>query len=216
LVERVTSREFNERLVDRAASAGLTLETAAVERLDTYFRLLVRWNTTINLTALPVDEPTDETFDRLLIEPLAASRLVADSPFTWFDLGSGGGSPAIPLKILRSRLGLTMVEARERKAAFLREVVRVLGLEGVVVENARFETLAPQLTGTADLVTVRAVRADAAMFAAAARLLKDGGRVLWFGTGPGRVPGTDGFRIVEAVSLPGGHSSAVTVLQRVF
>ena len=176
----------------------------------------MRWNATINLTALPVDEPTDETFDRLLIEPLAASRLVADSPFTWFDLGSGAGSPAIPLKILRSRLGLTMVEARERKAAFLREVVRAVALEGVVVENARFEALAPQLTGTADLVTVRAVRGDAAMFASAARLLKDGGRVLWFGTGPGRVPGIDGFRVIETASLPGSHSSTVTVLQRVF
>jgi 16S rRNA (guanine527-N7)-methyltransferase len=212
----VTSREFEERLVDRAASARLTLERTAIEHLETYFRLLARWNATINLTALPVGEPTDETFDRLLIEPLAASRLVADSPLTWFDLGSGGGSPAIPLKILRTRLGLTMVEAKERKAAFLREVVRVLRLGDVVVENARFEALPPELTGTADLVTVRAVRADAVMFATAAKLLRDAGRVLWFGTGPGPTPGNDGFRVVEAATLLGRDSSTVTVLERVF
>ena len=46
----------------------------------------------------------------------------------WFDIGSGGGSPAIPLKLARPTLPLPMVESKTRKAVFLREAVRALGL----------------------------------------------------------------------------------------
>ena len=211
--DSVTAQEFRDRLANRAGSAGLTLAAHVVERLELYFRLLAHWNTRINLTALALDEPTDETFDRLLVEPLAASRLVADFPLTWLDLGSGGGSPAIPLKILRSQLVLTMVEAKERKAAFLREASRVLGLVDVGVENARFEDLAPSLGGTVDLVTVRAVRADSALFVAAAQLLVEGGRLLWFGAAPGGIGLAKGFQEADVANLLGPANSAVTVLQ---
>ena len=47
-----------------------------LEPLEAYFRLLVQWNAKINLTALPLDAPTDETFDRLLVEPLAAAKQI--------------------------------------------------------------------------------------------------------------------------------------------
>ncbi len=57
------------------------------------------------------------------------------------DVGSGGGSPAIPLKLAVPRLRLTMVEAKARKSAFLREAVRHLGLEQRSVETARYEEL---------------------------------------------------------------------------
>jgi 16S rRNA (guanine527-N7)-methyltransferase len=211
----VTFQEFADRLAGRAASAGVTVNTTVVDQLDTYFRLLARWNARINLTALPLDEPTDDTFDRLLIEPLAAGRLVADSALRWFDLGSGGGSPAIPLKILRPELRLTMVEAKERKAAFLREAARVLALKDVAVENARFEELAREIAATADLVTVRAVRADAELFATAAALLVGGGRLLWFGADPGRLAEAGGFRTVAVERLLGGPSSTVAVLQQI-
>ena len=55
------------------------------------------------------------------------------------DLGSGGGSPAIPLKIARQALKLTMIESKERKSMFLREAIRTLGLADSSVENDRFE-----------------------------------------------------------------------------
>ena len=51
--------------------------------LEAYFRLLTQWNAKINLTALPLEAPTDETFDRLLVEPLAAAPQL--------ELGSDGG-----------------------------------------------------------------------------------------------------------------------------
>jgi 16S rRNA (guanine527-N7)-methyltransferase len=148
---------------------------------ETYFRLLAQWNVKINLTGLPLQPPTDETFDRLFIEPLAASTLITDAPAIWFDLGSGGGSPAFPLKLVRPTLALTLVESKTRKAAFLREVVRVLKLPGTDVANVRFEEFKLDAPPAADLITVRAVRPDAALFKSSARLLKTGGRFLVFG-----------------------------------
>ena len=67
---RVTSGEFRERLLARAENAEVAITADAQLQLEAYFRLLAKWNETINLTALPLRRPTDETFDRLLMEPL--------------------------------------------------------------------------------------------------------------------------------------------------
>src|SRR4029450_1258587 len=105
------SRAFRERLSRRAKAAGLQVQPDVVVALETYLGLLTLWNRKVNLTALPLEEPTDETFDRLFIEPLAAARIVDDSWTPWIDVGSGGGSPAIPLKLVEPALNLTLVES---------------------------------------------------------------------------------------------------------
>ena len=195
----MTSREFRDRLKRRSRRAGADVPDGVLEPLEAYYRLLAQWNAKINLTALPLDEPTDETFDRLLVEPLAAAQYAGTGTEQrpsrdkagmkharplWVDLGSGSGSPAIPLKIVRPEFGLTMVESKARKAAFLREAIRVLKLAGATVENVRFEHLSgPLFARTSTLVTVRAVRADEALFKASAGLLREGGYLLMFHTG---------------------------------
>ena len=176
----MTSREFRERLSRCARKARVRAPEEVFAPLETYYRLLAQWNVRINLTALPLKPPTDATFDRLFIEPLLAAELIPDVPGTWFDLGSGGGSPALPLKMVRPSLSLTLVESKTRKAAFLREVVRALKLPGTEVANMRFQEL-PTPTPAADLVTVRAVRLDRILLDESARLLRVGGHLLFFG-----------------------------------
>lgn len=188
-----------------------------LDPLESYFRLLMHWNSTINLTALPLDPPTDETFDRLLVEPLCASKQIpTDSSSVWFDLGSGGGSPAIPLKIARPSLGLTMVESKERKGAFLREAIRTLGLNDTVVATERFEDTASQAqyAARADFVTVRAVKADSALFESVHRLLSHSGRLLLFR--PAHAAGADppGFTRVITVPLIDAPQSFLSVYQK--
>ena len=164
----MTTLEFRDRLARRARRAKAPLTLEMLEPLEAYFRLLTQWNAKINLTALPLDNPTDETFDRLLVEPIAASRqIAAHTCGRWVDLGSGGGSPAIPLKIARPALRLTMIESKERKSAFLREAIRVLGLADTTVVTDRFEAVSalPEYSQTGDFATVRAVKADEALFA---------------------------------------------------
>jgi len=121
--------EFRDRLRERFASAPAPT-SSELDQVEAYFQLLVKWNRTINLTALPLEPVTDAALDRLFVGPLLSARLVPTSPHLWFDFGSGGGIPAVPMKILRPQATLTLIESRQRKAAFLREVVRELGLPG--------------------------------------------------------------------------------------
>ena len=175
-----------------------------VEQLETYFELLARWTVKINLTSLPLRPPTDESLDRLLIEPLLAAKHVENTEITWFDLGSGGGSPAIPLKILRPTARLTMVESRSRKAAFLREAVRTLGLANTSVKTARVEDvgLEADSLGQVDVVTVRALGLDEGILESVRRLLRPSGYL----TAPGHLlafgasatPPPAGFLLLEA------------------
>ena len=199
----MTSREFHERLSRCASRADVSLSGPVVEQLEAYYRLLARWNNKVNLTALQLEEFDDQTVDRLLVEPLAAARFVLDSPLTWFDLGSGGGSPAVPLKIVRPAARLTMVESKTRKVAFLREAVRMLGLANTSVENARFEEVAARARtgGEAELVTVRAVKTDEMLFGVARALLREGGRFVLFRSNSSTIAAPPGFQILETARL---------------
>jgi 16S rRNA (guanine527-N7)-methyltransferase len=197
----MTSRAFRERLTRRAKAAGLQVQPDVVAALQTYLSLLTRWNSKVNLTALPLEEPTDETFDRLFIEPLAAARVVADSWTPWIDIGSGGGSPAIPLKLVKPALDLTLVESKARKAAFLREVVRELDLR-ISVETGRFEELAsrPRADASTGLLTIRAVRLEPKLIKSMARMLRPCGRLLTFQPSPSTAM-LDGFRAPSSTIL---------------
>lgn len=167
------------RLRGRAEFAGLAVAPRTAERLAAYVALLLRWNERINLTAL---DDGDAGLDRLIIEPLAALRHLPSGTGSMIDIGSGGGSPAIPIRIARPGLRLRMVEAKARKAAFLREAVRWLGLDGAVVEHCRHEALRdrPELRGQHDALTMRAVRVDGSVAASLEGLLRPGGAMLLF------------------------------------
>jgi 16S rRNA (guanine527-N7)-methyltransferase len=199
----------------RARRAKVAVAAETVVALEEYFGLLDRWNAKINLTALPLHPPTDETFDRLFVEPLAAARFLLDEPQMWLDLGSGGGSPAIPLKVVRPRLRLTMVESKIRKAAFLREAVRFLKLANATVENSRIELLPAMYIGAAAAVTVRAVRVDSTLLARASELLLPDGQLILFR--PNNLPiSAKSFELIETVQLTDAPPSYAATFKRVF
>lgn len=207
----MSSDNLLSSLVTRASVAGIDLSPSLATRLEAYYRLLAHWNASINLTALKLDPISDQTLDRLLVEPLLAARCVSfmTSP-TWFDLGSGGGSPAIPLKLAKPSSRLTMVESKERKAAFLREAIRTLGLEESTVEASRIETVAAShpLAGSVDLITIRAVRIDPPLFGSIRALLRLGGQVVLFGARRLELSIPHDFRIVE-------YPAGIVVLERI-
>jgi 16S rRNA (guanine527-N7)-methyltransferase len=212
----VTSTDFGARLKDRAERANVVVSAEILEPLEAYFSILRRWNARMNLTALPLESPTDETLDRLIVEPLAAARYVQDNGAVWFDLGSGGGSPAIPLKVARRSLRLVMIESKARKAAFLREAVRAVGLQSSMVENARFEEVAAEVeAGVAEIVTVRAVKADDSLRETSARLLKKDGRLLMFRPSSDRLA-MDGFEFRDNAQLLPSSNARLAIFTRVF
>ncbi len=188
------------------AAASLTPAVPVLEGLERYIEILARWNARINLTALPVHPPTDAALDKLLVEPLVAALFFSTTTESWVDLGSGGGSPALPLRLACRSGALTLVESRERKCAFLREAVRVLDVERTTVTNARFDGL--QLSAPVDVVTVRAVRIDAEMEALVRRVLRVGGQLFCFGT----PMASSAFAVSNEAELPDG--SRLTVATR--
>ncbi len=154
------NQDRRRRLARRARRVNLSIPAELADALLAYLELLALWNSKINLTAL--DDP-DAAIDRLILEPLLAARHVPAGASV-IDIGSGGGSPAIPLKLAAPRIKLWMVESKTRKSAFLREAIRQLDLRESFVETKRYEELlsTPTLHESMDIVTIRAVRVEAA------------------------------------------------------
>lgn len=176
----MNGREFKERLSRRARKAGLAVPPPLTEQLWVYFQLLAKWNSKINLTGLDLDEPTPEGIDRLLIEPLLAAPHGAGAK-SLIDIGSGGGSPALPLALALPGVRLAMVEVKTRKSVFLREAARELGVDATVI-TARHEALLsdPSFHDAFDLLSIRAVRVEARVFTELQAFVRPGGRVLHF------------------------------------
>jgi 16S rRNA (guanine527-N7)-methyltransferase len=175
----VAARDFRTRLIRRAAKSGLFLPDELSERLTAYFDLLSKWNRKINLTAL---DNVDDAIDRLLLEPIAAARHITQTSVRLMDIGSGGGSPAIPLKLALPSITLTMVEVKTRKSAFLREAIRHLALNGTTVETSRYEELLakPELHEAFGMLTTRAVRIETATLRTLQAFLAPGGKFFLF------------------------------------
>jgi 16S rRNA (guanine527-N7)-methyltransferase len=163
---------------------GVALEAAGVPeparaQLGQYLDLVARWNARVNLTA--AHTATDRVAQ--LVTPVqGAVPWVRGSSL--LDVGSGNGSPGVPLALLCPTVRVTLMEPRARRWAFLREVVRELGL-GPRVEawRGRHDTWAG---GAADTVTVRAVALDASDLSP---LVRAGGVVLRWRAGDEAPPG---------------------------
>jgi len=188
----MSTREFRDRVRRRARHANLSVSPELLLGLERYYLLLSRWNAKVNLTAFNLSPGgEDEAVDRLLLEPVAASRHLPPDARQLLDAGSGGGSPAIPLKLAAPHLHLRMVEVKTRKAVFLREAIRELALSEAVVETARFEELLsrPELHEAVDVVTIRAVRIEPRVLMTLQAFLRPGGQLFLFrGPGGGDVP----------------------------
>jgi 16S rRNA (guanine527-N7)-methyltransferase len=156
-------------------TGGERLAPRLLEALQRYLDLLLRWNARVNLTAV---RDAEKIVTRHFGESLfAAQVLLRDregaAVSTLADVGSGAGFPGLPMKLFAPQLELTLIEAHSKKAVFLREVVRSLGLDRVEVFCGRAE----QWTRTADLVALRAVEQFERTLPAAARLVTEDGRL---------------------------------------
>ena len=141
------------------------------KQLGLYLELLLRWNARTNLTS--VREP-EQIVNRHFGESLFAARLLlSDKPFTLADVGSGAGFPGVPMKLWAPQTNITLIESQNKKATFLRELIRTLRLQGAEVFCGRGE----QWGHTADVVTLRAVEKFEGVLTTAAGLVAPGGRL---------------------------------------
>ena len=192
------------------------LSPQTLEQLHCYLDLLLRWNARINLTA--VRDP-EQIVTRHFGESLFAARVLFDTssrvPVTLADVGSGAGFPGIPIKLYAPEIGLTLIESHNKKAVFLREVVRTLALDSVEVFCGRAE----QCGKTAEVVTLRAVERFEQTLPVAASLAAPGGKLcLLIGSAQidsaRQVLGT-GWKWRQPKNVPGSASRVVLVAERV-
>jgi len=167
--------QWHARLASALAESGLAAAPTAAARLAAYVEELARWSRRMSLTSL---DPAG-IVERLVIPSLAIARLAPyRSAAAVADLGSGGGIPGIPLQIAAPRRRFVLIEARQRRAVFLRHTVRSLEIGGVEVVAGRAEGLTWQDEERVDLVVCRAVAPIATLLPWCAGLLRPGGGVV--------------------------------------
>jgi len=174
------------------AELGITTPGLTPRLLD-YLALLVQWNRAYNLTAIrdPQEMLVKHLLDSLSIAPFVQGRVA--------DIGTGAGLPGIPLALNDPQLRVSLVETAGKKARFLREAVRQLGLSQVTVHDCRAEDV-PE-SGQHDQLIARALATLEGILTLGGHLLRPGGRLLAM---KGRVPDE------EIAALPQGYRHIAT------
>ena len=194
------SPEHLRSVLNSGVSAlGLPTEPLVTRLLD-YLALLTRWNGTYNLTAIrdPAEMVPKHLLDSLSIWPYVRGHLA--------DIGSGAGLPGIPLALALPDCRITLIESNGKKARFLREAQRQLGLANLRVAESRAESyVSPERF---DCLVSRAFGSLAQFVRVGGHLLSENGRLLAM---KGQSPGDEiaalpaGWRIasVHALDVPG-------------
>jgi 16S rRNA (guanine527-N7)-methyltransferase len=156
--------EAASRLNARLAEAGLAaLDDETASRFEMYLSLFIRWNERLNLSAIRDEE---SIISRHLIESIEVAYALPQGIATLIDFGSGAGLPGIPIALCRPEIAVTLAESQGKKAAFLQEAVRVLGIQAKVHAGR-----ADGLRAVFDCVVLRAVDRMPKAVAAATRLV---------------------------------------------
>jgi 16S rRNA (guanine527-N7)-methyltransferase len=182
-------------LVSPASGGGAgELSETQLQDISIYVDILLRWNARMNLTSVREAESIvtrhfgESLFAARQLSPgkapsalpssppatVAPARPQSQHPIRLIDLGSGAGFPGIPIKLWAPQFHLTLIESNQKKAVFLREVIRRLALVQIEVFAGR----AQQFGAQADVVTLRAVDRFEEALSAAARLLPPSGKIV--------------------------------------
>ena len=150
----------------------IELEQKQLEQTSIYLNLLMQWNARTNLTSV---RRAEDIATRHFGESFfVAHQLLKSAPVkSAIDLGSGAGFPGLPFAMLAPQSQVTLIESQGKKAAFLNEAVRALGLKHVKVFKERAESY----PGAAELVMLRAVEKFSKAAALAWKLVEPGGRL---------------------------------------
>jgi 16S rRNA (guanine527-N7)-methyltransferase len=135
------SAEWAHILDEGARAMGMRLERPQIARFAVHAKELMAWNRFANLTAItdPVEIAVKQFLDTLPLSPLllSGSRVL--------DIGSGGGFPGIPLKVIRPDLEVTLIDAARKKVSFQKHIIRTLALKDIEARHIRAEELKREL-----------------------------------------------------------------------
>ncbi|MCC6763318.1 MAG: 16S rRNA (guanine(527)-N(7))-methyltransferase RsmG [Deltaproteobacteria bacterium] len=205
------SENDREHLVIAAAALGVEVTPEAVRELTRFADILDLWSRRTNLLSCGSSR---ELVDRHLLDSLAISPLLPLRG-TVVDLGSGAGFPGLPLAIVRPHQPFVLVESKQRKASFLSEVRRTLGLHNVEVIAGRAETPPSGYVHQAAVVISRAVWSDEGLVAVAAAWVNEDGMLLRMKAQDSEVIEGRSFTLERTVryGIEGDRDRAVDVLR---
>ncbi len=132
-----------EKLYIGATKLGLHLNPRQLEQFSIYYQELVDWNQRMNLTTITdYEEVQIKHFLDSLTVTLACQPQISQAETRLIDVGTGGGLPGIPLKILFPNIRLVLLDSTTKKATFLRHLKQKLGLDNVEIVVGRAEEVA--------------------------------------------------------------------------
>jgi len=169
--------EVSSELQKRAAKIGVDVDQNQLSLFVQYYQELIFWNRQINLIS---EHSAGEIIERHFVDSLTPLPLLKKETGFLLDLGSGGGFPGIPLKILAPNLNVFLVDASRKKTSFLSHIVRILKLTEVTVIRGRIEDLAAGKEWMAkfDTVISRAAFKLPQLIIFASSFLKRGGQLI--------------------------------------
>ena len=168
------NQSAKNKLISGTKELGIALTGDQITSLDLFAEELKKWNRKINLTAITDD---DGIAVKHLVDSLSLLKVVQGAG-RLLDIGSGGGFPCIPVKIVVPGLEMVSVDAVVKKISFQKQAVRLLGLVGFEAMHVRAETLAEHYAGSFDWVVSRAFSDIPTFVGMALPLLKDDGRIV--------------------------------------
>jgi len=160
-------------LTTGAQKLGIMLSEHQTDAFLVYLVELEKWNRKINLTAIRKEQ--DIVIKHFLDSLTYLNGFVPAPALRLLDMGSGAGFPAVPIKIARPEISVTMVESVNKKASFLRHIIRTLKLTDTIVIDKRTGDLPSSYHQTYDVVTARAFADMKAAISEGAPFLKPGG-----------------------------------------
>lgn len=195
-----------ERIGQRLTECGIPFSAELPEKLRIYHKLLMEWNSKMDLTAI-TDE--DEMLDRHYIDSLMilTTSMAPAEGVSVIDVGTGAGFPGFPIALARPDLKVTLLDSQQKRLSFLRAVLDELGVGNVTLIHDRAEDGArrPELRESFDLALARAVAPLNVLSEYLLPYVKTGGRaVCW--KGPGVADELNAGR--KAAFLLGGKLSA--------
>jgi 16S rRNA (guanine527-N7)-methyltransferase len=161
---------LNDRLIDLGSDFSIEL---AAEQLVLYLMEWKRWNAKINLTS---ERDELSVINKHIYESLQYARFI---PLTGLlvDIGSGAGFPAIPVKIIRPKVDICLIESQRKRANFLKAAIRSIKLTNIQCFHGRIADF-PEFVGKYDFVTLRHVVEPNLSLELGASLLRVGGSLI--------------------------------------
>ena len=151
-----TDTYIYRKLQERLQEDGLVLDATMQRRLSRHLEALRAWQAVASLVSR---RDLDDLWTRHVADSLSLAALVrsyaADGRGTLLDIGSGGGFPAIPIKVVVPELHVCLVERSEKKVGFLRKALGSLGLSNASVVHGEFPSAVAGVV--AEVMTARAV-----------------------------------------------------------